>query len=777
MRLLRYFCASMLLALATAPPSACQEGGRIPVRVVGERLLISCDISSHKMRVPVNLFFELDALCGLQLHNKAAASLEAESGDGQPRPLTLHFPEFQIEVPRREHGDEDLLDEFTKYFSADMGEDAVVGTIGAQILKDYHLTYDLARGYLALEPKHELAQEKPTPIPGTVLLSLTEENELLWMPARLKDGTQYAIAIGASRYDTIVDQDFAYALGAPAGNIGELNLGEIALDDYLALRPEELVLTHPDRAIGVLGINFFRHFRVEIDRVNRWARLTPTEPPEFPQDDLAFFHARADEDPEMLQAFLEQWPQARLGKEAAQLLLFWRIDDAGNEEQIRKALAFVDHFEQDDLRATGALDLMKILAGDGWKDYQIWAGELGLISGRNDRYPDAVHKIHSKLGEIHLAKNHSEQAWRHLLSAAFGMPDDGMINLNLGNYYEQQGRYRRAFSRFVQASIVPESGPQAVEGLMRVQPKLGSEEAFSVDLVERMIEGKVLNFGAAAAYEANEDHAKGKVSLIEFFTNGQLEGAEAGALANEGLLSHFKDGPAAFLSYHLEKPGLDPLVQPYGLAIAAERHVSNPYVHVIDGVAHGPGGGRTRDREAIYSRLRDMTYQALKLETTWRLKVEDLRVEDGWVRGKVTVAQQSEGASSAEIGASDETFSDHRLCVVLAERGVLFPGSSKVVIHRMLARAALTPGHAGLEIELQDGQMVFEFEESLAKIQKQNETWLQQAMDAGKGQTVLMSTALDPEQLSVVAYIRSTSTGRIEQATQVHHQVDQEAKL
>ena len=67
-----------------------------------------------------------------------------------------------------------------------------------------------------------------------------------------------------------------------------------------------------------------------------------------------------------------------------------------------------------------------------------------------DRYPDAVHQLHAQLGTILLDAGESREAWKHLLSAAFGLPEDGMVNLQLGRFYEQEGRYRRAFSRYVQ---------------------------------------------------------------------------------------------------------------------------------------------------------------------------------------------------------------------------------------------------------------------------------------------------------------------------------------
>ena len=750
-------------ALLVSSSAIGQDGGRFPARVVAGRLLFECDVSTPSRRIPVNLFLDLDTACGLQLHNKAAAPLRAESEDGKQVPITLHFPDFRITVPGREHGDEEFLDDFTKYHSAEMGENAVVGTLGAQVLKDYHVIFDLPNGYVELTPARQRDPASLKQTEGSVTVEITEENDLVWLPVVMSDGRQRAMALGGSRYDTVIDRELASAFEAPAGDVGMMKLGALDLAEFVAFRPEELIQVHPDRAVGVAGINLFEHMRIEIDRVNAWVKITPSDAPEFPTADLEFFQARLTEEAEPLEEFLNKWPEERLAAEAAELLLWMRVDDGGTEEQILAAMRWRNDSMPKDLRATAALDLMKVMAEDGWPEYLVLAGKIGVESGRDDRYPDAIHKIHSRLGEVFLEEGDADQAWRHLLSAAFGMPEDGLINLNLGRFYEQQGRYRRAFSRFVQAAIKPESGPMAIEALQRVQPQLADDEPFSVDLVERMIEGKVMNFGAAAKFEPDPETETNRVVLIEFFTNGNFGddkgGAIAGALANEALQSHFSDGHAAFLSYHLPNRGLEPLVNQYGIDIAAERGVRDAAFHVVNGTEAGPGAGKTRDREGIYRAVRGMAHSALEESSAWKLEIANLKIVDGVVTGSVIVDAEAMNAVRKR-----------RLCVVLAERGVLYPGLSTTVIHRMVARAALTPTSRGVWTKFEDNHFEYDFELDLAEVAADNEAYLKQAMADGVGQTVLMSTKIDPNQVSVVAYLRDPFSGKVEQAVQRHYE-------
>ena len=85
-------------------------------------------------------------------------------------------------------------------------------------------------------------------------------------------------------------------------------------------------------------------------------------------------------------------------------------------------------------------------------------------------------------------------------------------------------------SRYVQAVIQPESGPLAVSGLERVQKAMGGEP-LSVDLVEKLIAGKVYNFGAATVFKADKSTDTNRCVLVELFTNPHSQPAAARRLA------------------------------------------------------------------------------------------------------------------------------------------------------------------------------------------------------------------------------------------------------
>ena len=727
------------------------------MRIVDDRLVVSCDVSSAVRRIPVNLFVEIETLCGLQLHNRAAFPLRLESADGQPRPVTLHFPDFAITLPKREHGDEEYFEEFTKYHSKELGENAVVGVIGVEVFRDWFVTLDLAAGYIDVRPVRPETGSALEEIEGSTVVPITVHNDMAWLPVRYEDGKPGAMAIGTRRYDTLVDQMVCDELGRPAGDIGRLRVGGIDLSQFVALRPEEVVQVHPDGVCGVTGLNLLEHFRIEIDRVNRSARLTQTAAADFPEDDRALFKAMIWEEADRIESWLEQYPEARLNREAAGLLLDLRLEEGADEESATRAIQWVNDTMVEDLRATRLMDLMIDLSNEGWPDFVIAAGELGIESGRKDRYPNAVHEIHSKLGDVLLEKQEGRRAWKHLLSAAFGLPEDGMVNLNLGRYYEQEGRYKRAFSRYVQACIKPESGPAAIEALERVQPKLPEEDSFSVDLVERLVGGKVKNFGAASRFKATDMNFRGRVALVEFFTNANLgdgdRGAIGGALGNQGLLGHFPPENVAFLSYHLPDPSPDPMVNEISAVAAQRLGIDRPVYHIVNGVKRGPGAARWRQGEAVYNDVRKTVLEELDKESEHGLSLE-ARVGADVVSGTLTV----EGPDQ-----------DRNLSVflVLAEKGVLFPGKTEVVIHRMVARAALADSLEGIDYSPVEGRMQIPFSRSLSEASAANAAYLDELESSGGGGVVRMSLAIDPEQVRIVAFLRDADTGEVVQAIQV----------
>ncbi|MCP3915537.1 MAG: hypothetical protein GY711_08285 [bacterium] len=753
----RYVLAAIAGVGSTVAAALAQDGvGRIPVRVVAGKLVVSCDASSPSRRIPVNLFVEFETACGMQLHNRAAAGLRIETSDGRAIPVTLHLPGFELVVPKREHGDEPFLEEFTKYHAAELGENAVVGVIGAEVLENYHVVFDVAEGVMELSAPRARDTEPPPVVEGTTNVPITLQGGMAWLPVRYGDGQPAALAIGSARYDTWIDATVCDERGKPAGDIGPLTIeGGIDVAKFVALRPEEVILVHPDSVAGVTGLGFLKHFRVEVDRTNRLAKLTQRARAEFPEADLAFFRARVDEEPEPLLEFLAAHEGARLAHEAAELLLDLSLSEDPEADAIQVALEWIRDTTVEDLRATRLLDLMTGLADEGFPRWVVAAGELAIPSGRDDRYPEAVHNVHSKMGEVLLAGGEGRRAWRHLLSAAFGIPEDGMVNLNLGRYYESEGRYKRAFSRYVQASIKVESGPAAIEALERVQPMLPDEDPFSVDLVERMIEGKVRGFGTATRFEADEINFAGRVALVEFFTNAYMgdgsRGAIGGALGNQGLLGHFPPENVAFLSYHLFEPNPDPMVNALSDHVIDVRGIERP-MHLINGTAAQPGAGRWRDGEEIYNRCRKAIQLALLEQSSYALKLDARFGADGALSGTFTI----EGPERDELDVN----------LILAERAVLFPGKTEVVVHRMVARASLLDA-VDTAYRPTDESMAIPFTVDLGAIVQANVAFLDELEADGGGSVVRMSTAIDPAQVRLVGCIRNARTGEVLQAIQI----------
>lgn len=756
----------VLAVLSWVAPAALasQAPSRIPVSVVEGRLVVRCDVSTRFRRIPVNLFIDYEETCGLQLHNQVAVGLKSETDDGRSFPITVHLPGLDLEVERREIGDDEYFDEFTKWNSIALGEVAAVGTLGAKLLANYHILFDLDAGFLELSaprPRDEgtgrenSAQDEVGP--GLVRVPLTDIGGIAWLPVSFDGGQPAAMALGTGRYDTTVDHFLAGDLGAPAGDIGPVTLGEFDLTEFVVLRPEEVNYVHPDGALGVTGLNVLESFRVEVDRVNKWATFESMHAPSVPAGDAEFFAAMVDEDQARIAAFIENYEEHRLRLEAARLLVTLLLVEGADIETMRPAMVAVDQACPEDLRATSALAQMKICNAFGVPEHIILAGEIGLESGRDDRYPDAVHKLHARLGEVHLTQKNEDKAWRHLLSAAFGLPEDGMINLNLGKFYEGQGRHKRAFSRYLQASLSQTSGPEAIEGMERVAPLLPDGEGFSVDVVERMVAGKVRNFGASSKFEATEDNTSNRVCLVEFFTNSFLgsgvRGAIAGALANEGLTSHFPLENVAFLSYHLPSGRLDPLINELAEDTAALLGVPGPWVHVIDGVDNATGAGTWSDAEKIYNEIRDLVTARLDGPSKFEMELEG-SVEGGVCKGTLVVRGNARRKTRVQI--------------ILAEKGVLFPGSTEVFVHRFLARAALTGSTDGIEWDPDDeDKMEIPFEVSLEDIRAENEAYLDELCESTGGVVRKLSMSIDPAQVRFVGTVRDSRSGRVLQAIAV----------
>jgi hypothetical protein len=721
----------------------------VPVRIVNGRLVTACQISAIK-RLAVNLFIDYDAPHGLLLHNKAAAGIESEQADGTPNKITVHLPDISLEVAQREHGDEAFFEHFTKWFSKDLGENAVVGVLGARVLPQYHITFDLPSGFIELSQPRPISREPVEEVAGSETTPITVHNGLAWVRVAYGNGRAGALGIATSRYDSWVDVEHCEELGRRAGDIGPVTVGALDLAPYIPFRPEPIRHTHPDGVFGMTGLNLLEHFRVEVDRNNLWARWTPTVPPRFAQADLEFYKARLDEKPEPIEAWLDKNPDARLVPEAAMLLLDMRIEKNADEPSMRKALGYVYSSWPADLKATGALELLQKMLQSGRPTYALAAGELGLAKGRDDRYPDSVHMLRARMGSIQLQQGNPREAWKNLLSAALGLPEDGPLNLDLARCYEMEGRHTRAFSRYLQALLRPDSGPEAIAGVERVLPKLQDAESFSVDTIQRLIEGKVEGFGSATKFVPEEGAAPSRAVLVEFFGNAHVEGLECGVLARDGLRDHFGEH-CVLVAYSAPEPELEPLVNELSTHMW-EKYGNKRIGHKADGVVGLPAGGKIFMKQAVFDACRRAITQRLQKPSDYKIEMEAKADRKG-IRGSASFR----GPQKEDVIAQ----------VLFVEKGVLFPGRSLVVIHRNVARAALTEKVEGVAFDPAGGAMKVQFDRTWDSIVAANSAFLDEQVKKGGSEVSKLATRIDPQQARVVAILRDRKTGEVLQAAQL----------
>ena len=740
-------CIGYVAVPVFAPVGAQAEeaisAGVVPVKVIAGHLIARCDVSTPKRRIAVNLLVQLDNPCGLALHNNVC-NRDGLDADRNNWPITLHFPGFTIPNQWREKGPEALYGEITKVHSPALGEVPLAGTIGAGLLKHYHLTLDLPGRTLTLAPPAARDEEEAQPIPGSHLTPASIHGGLVWLPVVCADGTTRRLALGTSTPLGRIEPEVARTLRtSSASAIGPLRIGDVDLATRVALRPAEIAERHPDGVLGVSGLALLEHLRVEIDRVNGRVRLRPTGEPSTRQEDAAFLDALDAAGTEALAAYLAAYKEEGRHLAAAAEAALDRALEAGTEDMDtwRTILTAYVKSRPEDRRATLLTGVMKDLASWELFDAARLAGELGIEEGREDKDPNAVHKIHATLGGWLLDRDDREGAWKHLLSAAFGLPEDGRVNLNLGRLYERQGRLARAFSRYVQALIAPDSGPAALEALERVQAKVPAGERFGVELVERAIAGKGSDFAAPDTYKPTDAHQPKRCVLAELFTNAGPRGTIAADLAFNGLRTHFPTEHVVCVTHHLLTPAVEPLASGTSMARARDMRGAGATALALDGKVVGGGGGKARKAEAYYRKHKELVEAALLESSEYTLE-GTAAIAGDVVEGSLTV------------GGPDA----HGLVVRvwLVEAGVVYPGNNRVVIHRNVCRGEVVRSAVP---EAQDERKPVSFRFSLNKMAKEVDRFL--ASQRWRGTMLGWKTRVDPVQARLVAFVERAADRRV----------------
>ena len=215
------------------------------------------------------------------------------------------------------------------------------------------------------------------------------------------------------------------------------------------------------------------------------------------------------------------------------------------------------------------------------------------------------------------------------------------------------------------------------------------------------------------------------------------------------------------LTYHVDEPEPCALITELSMDTADRYGDTRPVYMKINGTMTGPGAGRARDAEKIYNRNRGtmVLMRPRACASDYNLVRQRHDREDRGahtVRGKIVI----EGPDSKHEGV--------RIQIVLAERGVLYPGKGKVVVHRMVARGPMTKSLDGVQYKPEKGVMTLAVR-TLARGHPEgtNDAWLTKYEKRTNKSATRLSTRIDPRQVSIVAFVREEHSQQVLQAVQI----------
>lgn len=442
----------------TAPsPSEVQAQEKIiAVQVIEGRLVGSFDLVNRGRTESVSLYIDLASPHGLALDGGVIKQLGLDTGKGFVTLKSLDGFTTLVRIKSISAlSSEPKLTRISTLFSKELDDRAIVGSIGLGLLGKFHMSFNVKAGRIILSKAASAGRDlSKIEADVTVAISRVGEGGII-LPLT---GTQGAmLSLSSAQYDTFVDLAWSAQAGYPAGNLPGISLKgeradtELDLSGSMAFKPHEFMET--GRVKFISGLNLFLDNIVNIDLVNRIVSFTSLSIAEYPKADFAYFSAMIQDGEEPLLAYLNDHKETRLAPEAARLLLDRRRDRAASDGDMLDAARLVRDTASVRARGGVCLDLMKDLRTTfpDRRALVILVGRLGVEVARHDDDPETLYRLHKMIGLEQLDAGNIPEAWKGLLSAAFGLPRDPMVNYALGRIYEHQDRLKRAQSRYQRA--------------------------------------------------------------------------------------------------------------------------------------------------------------------------------------------------------------------------------------------------------------------------------------------------------------------------------------
>ncbi|MDM3872156.1 hypothetical protein QSV34_12450 [Porticoccus sp. W117] len=486
------------------------------LKIIDGKMVVALELVSRSHSQFLSFFIEPDKDHALSVHPQVIQFMGLQRGESEVNLVAVNGGRAPISV--NDVGvfpDDDALRRASELFSAELADVILAGSLGRKFLDNYLLEININEGSIKLYSPESIGKDTEF-LGDTIFVGNKDKNGVLSFP--YKNNNQTGMFKLAGDYSTTIAVNGSVNVPESVYLEEAKKYGEkiVNVVDYAAIRKAHISIDNfeseksgfadevkAERSLQMLklGVSFIKNFRVVIDYKNYRLGLTKVISPESSKilEDQKFYRAEAAKSPGQIVEFLEKHSDNQHAEEASQMLLEWRISNQAGEAEMVEAAKWVRDTAPEKGRGKYMMDLVERMRNERADDYRLALaiGEMGLSVVRQDGDPGNLYRLHNLLGETRLQNDDVQGAWRHFLSAAFGMSRNPEINLNLGLVYEKKGRIRRAYSRYRRAldlhtynlenrivdSVMNEKDVAAAYfGLIRLETELGEDDPLLNDL-------------------------------------------------------------------------------------------------------------------------------------------------------------------------------------------------------------------------------------------------------------------------------------------------------
>ena len=485
--------------------------------------------------------------------------------------------------------------------------------------------------------------------------------------------------------------------------------------------------------------------------------------PALPADRKAYTDAMRLTDPqkkvEALEKFVTDFPDSFLVGGAHQQLLTTLAKSFPDQQerifnQAKKAIAAA----QEPLKGSAYSAVVATLLDNGvLLDRAETFAQEGLTWVEEDqakRLKSARAPYLASLGRLNLKRGKTKEAEKFLKEAITANPQSLDAMLGLAELSEKKNDSNGALGYYAAASL---SGRMKADSREKFYDLYRRTHEGSLKGIEELLDVryrkdfpnpmKVEHYTASAARTE-------RTVIAEVFTGSGCPPCVAADLAFDAYLERYSRKDVAVIMYHLHIPQPDPMTNPSTEARAKYYAVSGVPSYAIDGEKNSGGGSREMTKE-FYNRTTPTIEKRLTTAPDARIALHATS-DSAVVKVKATVDQVKAGSKV-------------KLQVALVEESLRYSGENGVRFHPMVVRSLGGPDAGGFVVDAAKPTSV-EVTFDLAKITAELKTHLDEfeaKRKDDKFQFAQKKHEIDPNGLSVVAFVQDEETKQILQATQV----------